>query len=811
MFSGMVKLRLRGEGGLFTAPEVDVSHRRSLRTTNLSRHLDCAACLAGRVPCLLHHHSEAQASCPSALLNGDESAIEPPDSQGHHGEDSAGHRAGQPFQDISSPQWRVAHQPEPRPEQRPPSAVDFPEDAPSDDTFNSSFSFIQQSLDSERSFWDECDCETSKQSRTESAVVEQSVFRNEDAESSRIGSAEVPESDQPPGQSGKPQNLLLDDDLLGVDLDAPWHSGDRSFAMTSHSRDNMPDSDTEVTSSLSVDSSDSASSSTSGYESATPSSDQRWDILMNKCEGILQECLQENRTNSRIESMMFKLQRLQQKAVLDDDYDTAERFSKKLDELMKEKASLKPGLPSRHPKVTSFLERLRTTIQSALRRTDPECRPSEESSESRVGAEQSREQLLQERELIQREMAELQLRLEELQKRSLALEEQLTQEELRLETVEMEGTLLRGCSPAQLQLIGRALEDLITSKHRVQISLSPVPSLTRLQEQEQSLTSSIKEATAKVVMSQRLGGSLRRKVSESETQLLALHEAKLAAISGSDFSTAKELKAEMRSVYEERDHLEGLAKRLQTLSAGSAHDLARMKEQHSQLKKELQKREAQYEQNLKENIVKYTEFLEDRLHSCGSPALERIWEADLEACHLLLRGLQLHTPTYSEPEDLPSPPKPCPQVQPFSKMEADCAMLTALGGCWGSEVNLQNSEFTKKLEEFLFCLEDGHPEDLHSEAVELTERCELISERLLSLEEQLQTALQNSDQDITVSLEKEVQEVKATLQDMLSQLKKSAFDEEEEEQEDEEQFHDVEDGETLEVEEDNYFSDSWEI
>ena len=52
----------------------------------------------------------------------------------------------------------------------------------------------------------------------------------------------------------------------------------------------------------------------------------------------------------------------------------AERFSKKLDELMKEKASLKPGLPSRHPKVTSFLERLRTTVQSALRRTDPECR-----------------------------------------------------------------------------------------------------------------------------------------------------------------------------------------------------------------------------------------------------------------------------------------------------------------------------------------------------------------------------------------------------------------------------------------------------
>lgn len=40
-----------------------------------------------------------------------------------------------------------------------------------------------------------------------------------------------------------------------------------------------------------------------------------------------------------------------------------------------------------------------------------------------------------------------------------------------------------------------------------------------------------------VVMSQRLGSSLRRKVSETETQLLALHEAKLDAISGYSPST----------------------------------------------------------------------------------------------------------------------------------------------------------------------------------------------------------------------------------------------------------------------------------
>lgn len=33
--------------------------------------------------------------------------------------------------------------------------------------------------------------------------------------------------------------------------------------------------------------------------------------------------------------------------------------------------------------------------------------------------------------------------------------------------------------------------------------------------------------------------------------------------------------------------------------------------------------------------------------------------------------------------------------QACSKEEADCAMLTALGGRWCPEANLQNSEFTK--------------------------------------------------------------------------------------------------------------------
>ncbi|XP_041645024.1 disrupted in schizophrenia 1 protein isoform X2 [Cheilinus undulatus] len=517
--------------------------------------------------------------------------------------------------------------------------------------------------------------------------------------------------------------------------------------------------DIEITSSLSVDSDTaSASSVTSGYESATPACDHGVDNLVKKYEGVLQECLQNNRTHTKIEAMMLKLQRLQQKAILDDDYDAAERFGKKLEELCRERGALKLGLPSTQPSVALFLQRLTHVVHSALQRTDASyCRDAvdpgpAEPCDSLQAPLHRRDHLIQEKRLLEEEMLELQQRLAELKDRRLRLEQQIQQEEQRAEAEELEGSVLRSCGVEQLRDVSRTLQELVSAESRTQISVSPPPSIIRLQEQEQALNLSIKEATAKVVMSQRLGSSLRRKVSETETQLLTLHEAKLAAISGNDFSSAKELKAEMKAVYLERDRLEALAKRLHSLSAGSSGELSRMKEQRQQLRQELEQREAVHESRLKENTSQYMKLLEDRLHSCGCPGLERIWEADLEACHLFLRGLQLRTPSCggADVEDLASAAA-YPATPPSTKEEEDCAMLTALGGRWCPEANLQNSEFTKKLEEFLFCMEENQPEDVcrESEAADLTERCELISDRLMTLEDELQTAILNQDQALT--------------------------------------------------------------
>uniref|UniRef100_A0A8C1PCH1 DISC1 scaffold protein n=1 Tax=Cyprinus carpio TaxID=7962 RepID=A0A8C1PCH1_CYPCA len=503
---------------------------------------------------------------------------------------------------------------------------------PSANVFNSSFSFIQQSLETsdlldastnkpvfKPSEWDRVKSETSNE--TCDALKPHTALGNHLSQS-EISTVPTSQSEHEVfslsnspcsiGQSVQQKGLLLDRELWLVDLDVPWQRGRQiSSSMASYVKESVQDSD-----SGSLDT-----------------------------ESLLCLCL-------------------------------AERFGKKLEELRRERAMLKPGLPSRHPELTGFLERLRTAVHSVIHRTDTHC-------------------------------------------------------------------------------------------------------------------------------SQRLGSSLRRKVSESETQLLTLHEAKLVAISGNDFSSAKELKTEIRNAYGERDRLEGLKRKLKTLSTGSGWDLSRMKEQHNQIKLELQEREAQYERSLKENTLKYIELLEDRLHSCGSPVLEHIWEADLEACHLLLKGLDQRTSSISETEDLPSVPGSASDVLLFSKEEADCAMLTALGGRWCPEADLQHSEFTKKLEEFLFCLEDASPEDLCGETTELTERCELISERLHYLEDQLQTAIDHHDKDLTHILT-ELSEVKAALQAMLSQLK---------EEEDGEKYCDVEEEqvEDEELEEEHYFSDSWEI
>lgn len=156
------------------------------------------------------------------------------------------------------------------------------------DSFNSSFSFIQQSLNSSLS--------TDTAPATPSRDPPEPLIQLTKTQSSHQTKPETfeyntsrhPAAVQPQGDR---EELFW--------RECPW--GDRGATSDLPDRDSL---DLEITSSLSVDSDTaSASSVTSGYESATPASEQGWDSLVKKYEGVLQDCLQNNRTHTKVGMM----------------------------------------------------------------------------------------------------------------------------------------------------------------------------------------------------------------------------------------------------------------------------------------------------------------------------------------------------------------------------------------------------------------------------------------------------------------------------------------------------------------------------
>ncbi|NXC74348.1 DISC1 protein, partial [Anhinga anhinga] len=370
-------------------------------------------------------------------------------------------------------------------------------------------------------------------------------------------------------------------------------------------------SDTDATFSYSTDSSDAASagsSVTSGYESSFTVSDHNWDTLMKKYEPLLQDCLLGNRSMLKIKSLILRLQRLQEKAIEEDDYDRANNFRQKLEELEKEKNSLKFQLPSRHPSISSFLDSFVTQVQAALRwaadhrheetqlwhESEHKLLRSTYQERTQVSATK-RNQLFQEKKWLQKEIEDLQARLAILEAKDQELRREIEEQDRLIQSQDCELTALLGCiSLRELREISKAVDDTLASSYQIPFSLDLPGTIKSLQEKEQSFSLAIKETTAKVCTSQKLCSTLRRKVSDIETQLPALLEAKMLAVSGNNFGTAKDLTEEIRSLTSEKEELEGLLNELLVLSARNVRKLERIKDDYTRLKQELEEGEAAF-------------------------------------------------------------------------------------------------------------------------------------------------------------------------------------------------------------------------
>ncbi|KFQ52406.1 Disrupted in schizophrenia 1 protein, partial [Nestor notabilis] len=335
-----------------------------------------------------------------------------------------------------------------------------------------------------------------------------------------------------------------------------------------------------------------------------------WDTLIKKYEPVLQDCLLGNRSTLKIKSLILRLQRLQEKAVEEDDYDRADKFRQKLEELEKEKNSLKFQLPSRHPSVSSFLDRFVTQVQAALHwaadhrvrneemqlwhENDHKLLRSTYQERMQVSATK-RNQLFQEKKWLQKEIEDLRARLTILEAKDQQLRREIEEQDRLIQSQDCELAALLGCvSLRELQEISKAVDDTLALSYQIPFSLDLPGTVKSLQEKEQSFSMSIKETTAKVCTSQKLCSTLRRKVSDIETQLPALLEAKMLAVSGSNFGTAKDLAEEIRSLTSEKEGLEGLLNELLDLSARNVRKLERIKDDYTRLKQELEQGETAF-------------------------------------------------------------------------------------------------------------------------------------------------------------------------------------------------------------------------
>ncbi|NXP29329.1 DISC1 protein, partial [Scytalopus superciliaris] len=637
------------------------------------------------------------------------------------------------------------------------------------DSFSSSFSFIQLSLNSA------------------SGV-------NDVEGKSDVEKAEIVLHPKTIGNLQKPEEILQSHDNLGDLCCFSRSSEDLEHEHETPVNDKLQDcetvslSDIDATFSYSTDSSDAASagsSVTSGYDSSFTVSDHNWDTLMKQYEPVLQDCLLGNRSTLKIKALILQLQRLQEKAIEEDDYDRADKFRRKLEELEKEKKSLKFQLPSRHPSVSSFLDKFITQVQAALRwaadhrhEENDLCHEKEHKllrstyQERMQVSATKRNQLFEEKKRLQKEIEDLRTRLTILEAKDQQLRREIEEQDRLTESQDCDLAALLGCiSLRELQEISKAVDDTLGSSYQIPFSLDPPGTIKSLQEKERLFSMSIKETTAKVCTSQKLCSTLRRKVSDIETQLPALLEAKMLAVSGSNFGTAKDLAEEIRSLTSEKEGLEGLVNELLVLSARNVQKLERIKHDYTRLKQELEQGETTFVTSVKENAEKYMEILEDKLHSCGSQLLQRVWEADLEACQLLIRGFQLKETSccgFEEEENQMDEMEMTADGPPESEKRKEGPFLK--GTEWATVSCCKHSELKEVMEDISFGTEGHLSEEFFIFSAELGEKCEAISEKLVHLEDQLQSSTCRVDEGLAQSLQREIQVVKETLQTVLVQL-----------------------------------------
>ncbi|XP_043333062.1 disrupted in schizophrenia 1 protein isoform X5 [Cervus canadensis] len=344
-----------------------------------------------------------------------------------------------------------------------PQAPSVP--ASSQDVFTSSFSFIRLSLGSAGERGEAEGCPPSR----EAEGPHQSLEGME---------AKAASSD---GPHDHPRLLSLPFTL----------KASQSLADTSQTSGGSPGLECQTLPLLDTDAASSCSLDPLWFEASSPGDAHRWDPLLSKCEPALLHCLQGQRRWLEVKSLRLKLQKLQDKAIEEDDYDKAEMIQQRLEALQKERSSLHFQLPSRQPALSGLLGHLGAQAQASLRRAaqraggdDPQARLRMDPQMSEASAQDSlrvsitrRDWLLQEKQQLQKEIETLQARMSVLEAKDQQLRREIEEQERLLPWQGCD--LVGGLSLGELQEVTKTLQDTLALAEQIPLRAEPPETIRR--------------------------------------------------------------------------------------------------------------------------------------------------------------------------------------------------------------------------------------------------------------------------------------------------------------------------------------------
>uniref|UniRef100_A0A8C9PT41 DISC1 scaffold protein n=1 Tax=Spermophilus dauricus TaxID=99837 RepID=A0A8C9PT41_SPEDA len=192
-----------------------------------------------------------------------------------------------------------------------------------------------------------------------------------------------------------------------------------------------------------------------------------WDALLRRWEPLLQDSLLSTRKQLEVTSLRVKLQKLQEAAIEDDDFDKAELLKQRLEDLERESGGLHLRLPSRQPALRSFL------VLGGHHHT-----PSSSLGGPLPGVGSVHQ--LCPLGSLQKEMEALQTRLSVLEAEDQRLGRELEEQEQLLwwqgwGLMELMARLPLG----QLQALGKALQDTLTTAGQLHFQAEPPEDITR--------------------------------------------------------------------------------------------------------------------------------------------------------------------------------------------------------------------------------------------------------------------------------------------------------------------------------------------